>query len=67
MQGRLENKYSVDIKNAGIADIAIRNDCKIFASGGWDGRYAHLVTTFSTYYGVTIVGYEYLDLRRVNP
>lgn len=46
MQGRLENKYSVDIKNAGVADIAIRNDCKIFASGGWDGRYTHLVTTF---------------------
>ena len=29
----------MELKNAGVADVAIRNDCKIFASGGWDGRY----------------------------
>ena len=39
VQGKLEKKYSVDLTNAGVADLAIRTDCKIFASGGWDGRY----------------------------
>lgn len=39
MQGQLEKKYSIDLKNAGVADVAIRSDCKIFATGGWDGRY----------------------------
>ena len=29
----------MELKNAGVADVAIRNDSKIFASGGWDGRY----------------------------
>ena len=38
LQGKLEKKYSVEVKNAGVADVAIRTDCKIFASGGWDGR-----------------------------
>ena len=39
IQGKLEKKYSLELKNAGVADVAIRNDQKIFASGGWDGRY----------------------------
>lgn len=39
IQGKLEKKYSVEVRNAGVADVAIRTDSKIFASGGWDGRY----------------------------
>ena len=45
VQGKLEKKYSIELKNAGVADVAIRNDSKIFASGGWDGRYG-LYTMF---------------------
>lgn len=41
----MEKKYSVELKNVGVADVAIRNDCKIFASGGWDGRYDPLYST----------------------
>jgi len=37
-QGTLENKYKVKLKNPGIADIAVRGDSKIVATGGWDGR-----------------------------
>ena len=39
LQGQLERKYSVELRNAGLADVAIRSDNKIMASGGWDGRY----------------------------
>ena len=39
LQGQLERKYSVELRNASLADVAIRSDNKIMASGGWDGRY----------------------------
>ena len=28
----------MELKNAGVADVAVRPDGKIMASGGWDGR-----------------------------
>lgn len=28
----------MELKNAGVADVGIRQDSKIIASGGWDGR-----------------------------
>lgn len=31
-------KPDISVKNAGISCIKIRNDMKVFASGGWDGR-----------------------------
>lgn len=34
----LEKRYSVELKNAGVADVSVRQDSKIIASGGWDGR-----------------------------
>ena len=34
----------MELKNAGVADVAIRSDNKIMASGGWDGRYKSLYT-----------------------
>ena len=28
----------IDLKNPGIGSVKIRKDCKILATGGWDGR-----------------------------
>ena len=35
----IEKKFSVELRNSGVADMAVRGDGKIMASGGWDGRY----------------------------
>ena len=44
----------MELKNAGVADVAIRSDDKIFASGGWDGRYRINLPCFdlTTDYGI---------------
>ena len=28
----------IELKNPGLASVKIRSDCKILATGGWDGR-----------------------------
>lgn len=38
LQRVLEKKYSVELKSSGVADVSVRQDGKIMASGGWDGR-----------------------------
>ena len=40
LQSVLEKRYSVELRNAGVADVSVRQDGKIMSSGGWDGRYA---------------------------
>ena len=37
-EGGLEVLKTVQIKNAGISEVKIRGDCKIFATGGWDHK-----------------------------
>ena len=37
-EGELELVKTVQIKNAGISEVKIRKDCKIFATGGWDHK-----------------------------
>ena len=37
-QSVMEKRFSVELKNSGVADVAVRADSKIMASGGWDGR-----------------------------
>ncbi|XP_003385188.1 PREDICTED: guanine nucleotide-binding protein subunit beta-like protein 1 [Amphimedon queenslandica] len=34
----VEKKYSTEIRNSGVASVAIRGDGRIMASGGWDYR-----------------------------
>ena len=34
----LEVLKTVQIKNAGISEVKVRGDCKIFATGGWDHK-----------------------------
>ena len=34
----MEKRFAMELKNPGIADVAVRQDGKIMASGGWDGR-----------------------------
>ncbi|XP_064392367.1 guanine nucleotide-binding protein subunit beta-like protein 1 [Halichondria panicea] len=35
---KIQKKFSVEIKNPGVASLAVRNGGKIFCTGGWDGR-----------------------------
>ena len=37
-QDMLQVFNTIHLKNPGISDIAIRQDQRIFATGGWDGR-----------------------------
>ena len=48
MQPLLRKKYSVELKNAGVGDVSVRQDSKIMASAGWDGRYIRPVLTMLT-------------------
>lgn len=34
----ISKKTEISVKNAGIDCVKIRSDCKVFATGGWDGR-----------------------------
>lgn len=34
----IDKKTEISVKNPGIDSVRIRNDCKVFATGGWDGR-----------------------------
>ena len=38
-QDGLTKAYSVAVKNSGIASVKIREDGRIMACGGWDGRF----------------------------
>lgn len=38
LQDQLEKHYSIHLRNSGVADVQVRHDHKIIASGGWDGR-----------------------------
>ncbi len=37
-EGLLKRLFTVEIKNPGVAAVSVRNDSKIFCTGGWDGR-----------------------------
>ncbi|KAJ7333847.1 Guanine nucleotide binding protein (G protein), beta polypeptide 1-like [Desmophyllum pertusum] len=37
-QCTLSMDKQIGLKNPGVASVKIRNDCKILATGGWDGR-----------------------------
>lgn len=38
------------LRNAGVADVSVRQDGKIMASGGWDGRYHNILHSSLTLY-----------------
>ena len=59
-------RFGVELKNPGVADVAVRGDCKIMASGGWDGRYIHY-TLSCCFYLPGNIGFGCLGGRRVNP
>ena len=38
LQYALSVDRQIELKNPGIASVKIRKDCRILATGGWDGR-----------------------------
>ena len=40
---QMQKCYSVELRNAGVADVAVRQDSRIMVSGGWDGRFLYTV------------------------
>ena len=54
----MEKRFGVDLKNPGVADVAVRRDGKIMASGGWDGRYVIYFTYSPAPYAVSLTLYR---------
>lgn len=38
IQLQLQKQYSVELRNPGVSCVRVRQDSRIMASGGWDGR-----------------------------
>ena len=67
LQCALEKKYSVPLRNAGVADVSVRQDSRIMVSGGWDGRCINCAIHTPSVTHFLFTEYECLGGRRINP
>lgn len=42
VQFQLQKQYTVELRNPGVSSVKVRQDSRIMASGGWDGRSVQL-------------------------